>query len=287
MFERYTEKARRVIFFARYEASMYGSPCIETEHLLLGLFREDPNVTRLLPNTPDLDELRKEIEKHIEARERISTSVEVPLTTQCKRILNFAAEEAERLAHHHVGTEHLLLGVLREKSGLAAAILHADKIDVSKLRMEISRTRDPSVSSRRPRGPGNANEGKLVVESFLAALRDGTLKDLHDFFAADSCFIDASGKLWRGQNEIVPNLEILLAPFAKRNAKPADAIHTSTSETLFVATLIWEDVHIAGFSPLDLFRMSIVFGSEGDTPMVYLVQITPIGRETLGKTATT
>jgi hypothetical protein len=287
MFERFTEKARRVVFFGRYEASMYGSPYIETEHFLLGLLREDPKVADLLPNTPPLDELRREIEKHIKPRERISTSVEIPLTSQCKRILNFAAEEAERLGHHHVGTEHLLLGILREKNGLAAAIVHADKIDLNKLRMKLSGTRNPTVSARISVKPTNADDGKLVVENFLVALRDGTMKDLHDFFAADSCFVDASGKLWRGQNEIVPNLEILLAPFAKRNAKTADETHTSTSATVLVATLIWEDVHIPGFSPLDLFRMSIVFGSEEDIPIVYLIQITPIGREALGKIAAT
>lgn len=287
MFERFTEKARRVVFFGRYEASMYGSPYIETEHFLLGLLREDPKVADLLPNTPPLDELRREIEKHIKPRERISTSVEIPLTSQCKRILNFAAEEAERLGHHHVGTEHLLLGILRERNGLAAAILHVDKIDLSKLRMKLSGTRNPTVSARISVKPTNADDGKLVVENFLVALRDGTMKDLHDFFAADSCFVDASGKLWRGQNEIVPSLEILLAPFAKRNAKTADETHTSTSATVLVATLIWEDVHIPGFSPLDLFRMSIVFGREEDIPIVYLIQITPIGREALGKIADT
>jgi hypothetical protein len=282
MFERYTERARRVVFFARYEASMYGSSYIETEHFLLGLLREDPNVAKLLPEMKPLDEIRQEIERHIERHERIPTSVEVPLTAQCKRILTFAAEEAERLGHRHVGTEHLLLGLLREKGGLGAAILRADKVNLSKLREKLCGSYYTGSIS-----PSAPTERKLVVERFLAALRDGTLNDLHDFFTADSWFIDASGKLWRGQNEIVPNLEILLAPFAKRNAKPADETHTSTSATVLVATLIWEDVHIPGFSPLDLFRMSIVFGSEEDIPIVYLIQITPIGSEALGKIATT
>jgi len=114
VFERYTEKARRVIFFARYEASQYGSPYIETEHLLLGLLREDKALAnRFLRTHGSIESIRKEIEARITVRERISTSVEVPLSQECKRILNFAAEEAERLGHKHVGTEHLLLGVLR------------------------------------------------------------------------------------------------------------------------------------------------------------------------------
>jgi ATP-dependent Clp protease ATP-binding subunit ClpC len=105
VFERYTEKARRVIFFARYEASQYGSPYIETEHLLLGLMREDKALAnRFLRQQGSIESIRKEIEARITIRERISTSVEVPLSAECKRILNMAGEEAERLGVKHVGT---------------------------------------------------------------------------------------------------------------------------------------------------------------------------------------
>jgi len=103
MFERYTEKARRVIFFARYEASQYGSPYIETEHLLLGIMREDRAlVKQFLGQSNAESEIRAEIEKHIPPRERISTSVEVPLTSDSIKVLHFAAEEAERLAQRYV-----------------------------------------------------------------------------------------------------------------------------------------------------------------------------------------
>src|ERR1700760_5034757 len=94
MFERYTEKARRVIFFARYEPSQYGSPYIETEHLLLGLMREDKALAnRFLRQQGSIESIRKEIEARITIRERISTSVEVPLSAECKRILNMAGGE--------------------------------------------------------------------------------------------------------------------------------------------------------------------------------------------------
>src|SRR6267378_1212359 len=97
VFERYTEKARRVIFFARYEASQYGSPYIETEHLLLGLMREDKALAnRFLRQQGSIESIRKEIEARITIRERISTSVEVPLSAECKRILNMAGEELAR-----------------------------------------------------------------------------------------------------------------------------------------------------------------------------------------------
>src|SRR5580698_10554580 len=124
MFERYTEKARRVIFFARYEASQFGSPYIETEHLLLGLLREDKALTnQFLGSHASVESIRKQIEGHTTIREKISTSVDLPLSNECKRVLAYAAEEAELLSHQHIGTEHLLLGLLREKNCFAEKIL--------------------------------------------------------------------------------------------------------------------------------------------------------------------
>ncbi len=152
MFERFTEKARRVIFFARYEASQYGSPYIETEHLLLGLMREDKALAnRFLKSHGAIESIRREIETRITIRERISTSVEVPLSLECKRILNYATEEAERLTHKHVGTEHLLLAILREEKCFASEILHARQLRLSTLREELSRGSTEKVPVNRPK----------------------------------------------------------------------------------------------------------------------------------------
>jgi ATP-dependent Clp protease ATP-binding subunit ClpA len=98
MFERFTETARRVIFFARYEAAQFGSTIIETEHFLLGLIREDKNLTsRFLRNHSSIESIRREIEGRTTIREKVSTSIDLPLSNECKRILAYAAEEAERL----------------------------------------------------------------------------------------------------------------------------------------------------------------------------------------------
>src|SRR5438105_3630272 len=106
MFERYTEKARRVIFFARYEASMFGAPAIEPEHLLLGLMREDRELTtRLLPALLSIKTIRKEIEQRSTIREKICTSVELPLAPEAKRVLTYAHEESDSLNHRHIDTE--------------------------------------------------------------------------------------------------------------------------------------------------------------------------------------
>ena len=124
VFERYTEKARRVIFFARYEASQFGSPYIETEHLLLGLLREDRALTkRFLPAACSPELIRKKIEAVTIIREKVSTSVDLPLSGECKHVLGYMAEESENLSHQHIGTEHLLLGLLREEGSFAAELL--------------------------------------------------------------------------------------------------------------------------------------------------------------------
>src|SRR5450432_1623326 len=159
VFERYTEKARRVIFFARYEASQFGSPYVEREHLLLGLLREDKALAnRFLRTHGSIESIRKEIESRTTVRERISTSVEVPLSQECKRILNYAAEEAERLGHKHVGTEHLLLGVLREEKSFGAEILLERGLRLSTVREELSRSTGEKVPVNRPK------EASLLAE---------------------------------------------------------------------------------------------------------------------------
>ena len=141
MFERYTEKARRVIFFARYEASQFGAAQIEAEHILLGLIREDKHLTTRFFNRSQssVESIRKEIEGRTILRERISTSVDLPLSLEAKRVLAFAAEESERLGHRHIGTEHLLLGLLREENSIAAEILYDRGLRLSDIRHDLMR----------------------------------------------------------------------------------------------------------------------------------------------------
>src|SRR6187455_1036476 len=141
MFERYTEKARRVIFFARYEASQFGAPAIEPEHLLLGLMREDKTLTgRFFPRAQvSIESIRKEIEGRTLLREKISTSVELPLAPETKHVLAYAHEESDRLQHRHIGTEHLLLGLLREERSMAAEILYERGLRLNAVRDEIAR----------------------------------------------------------------------------------------------------------------------------------------------------
>jgi ATP-dependent Clp protease ATP-binding subunit ClpC len=150
MFERYTEKARRVIFFARYEASQYGSPYIESEHLLLGLLREDKALTnRFLRGHGSLESIRKQVEGRTTIRERVSTSVELPFSDEVKQILLHAKEQAERMAHKHIGTEHLLLGLLSEEKCLAAEILQERGLRLSTVREELTRSQSEKMTAAR------------------------------------------------------------------------------------------------------------------------------------------
>jgi hypothetical protein len=139
MFERYTETARRVIFFARYEASQFGSMTIETEHLLLGLIREATAIVHRFMPAGSAETIRKEISARSTIREKVSTSVDLPLSQECKRILAYAAEEAERLNHRHIGNEHLLLGMMREENCFAAELLRQRGLELDALREEFVR----------------------------------------------------------------------------------------------------------------------------------------------------
>jgi ATP-dependent Clp protease ATP-binding subunit ClpA len=140
MFERYTEKARRVIFFARYEASQFGASQIEAEHILLGLLREDKSpFLRNLCRSLDHESVRRETEGRMISRDRTSVNIDLPLSIEAKRVLTFATEESEKLRHRHIGTEHLLLGLLREESSVAAEILYENGIRLTDVREALER----------------------------------------------------------------------------------------------------------------------------------------------------
>lgn len=142
MFERYTEKARRVIFFARYEALQYGSHNISPEHILLGLMREDKTLSaRFFPfrNNLSVEVIRREVEERIVLRERIPQSAELHLAPETKRILAFANEESRHLQNRHIGPEHLLLGLVREERSIAAEILYHFGLRLLDVREEIAR----------------------------------------------------------------------------------------------------------------------------------------------------
>lgn len=154
MFERYTEKARRVIFFGRYEATQFGSPAIDPEHLLLGLLREDKRLlSRFFPEgDAAVKSIRSAITTKSVLREKVSTSVELPLAPETKQLLAYAHEESDALQHRHIGTEHLLLGLLRMNASIAAKVLLERGLSADKIRrtaVALSSTFSPNQNQHR------------------------------------------------------------------------------------------------------------------------------------------
>jgi hypothetical protein len=273
MFERYTQQARRVIFFARFEASQYGSPYIETEHLLLGLLREDPELQRrFLGPTSIAAEIRTEIERQITRRERISTSVEMPLTLECKKVLTLAAEEADRLGHRHVGTEHVLLGMLGVEGSLAARLLRERGLKLAAIREQLAN----AAGSLNRKAPAEPSRGAIAtLDSFLAGLKWLNSEDLISFFVENAEFIDASGKRWNREG-IWKEFETLFAPYAKKNASyVVEATLAETSE-LFIANVLWKNALLASEQRAWMHRMSVVLLPHDSDWKILLAQVTPV-----------
>ena len=157
MFEKYNEKARRALFFARYEASKLGSKVIESEHLLLGILREGEDIIKEIFARFNVkpEEVRREIEGDRIFVERISSTAELPLSEESKKILAYASHEAESMMHPYVGTEHLLIGLLRVDGCVAGRLLTARGFNLYGVREE-------TISLIKEREVSQAEEGASV-----------------------------------------------------------------------------------------------------------------------------
>ncbi len=141
MWERFTERAKHVVSAAREEAVRLGSEYVRTEHILLGLCRESEGIAaRALENLGiDIDALSAEIEQQVQPGTAAISSDDITFTPRAKKVLELAVEEARRFNHNYIGTEHILLGLLKEGEGIAAKVLQDMKIDGSRLQAEVTR----------------------------------------------------------------------------------------------------------------------------------------------------
>jgi ATP-dependent Clp protease ATP-binding subunit ClpC len=139
MFDRFTERVRKVIQLAREEAMRFNHDYIGTEHLLLGLVKEGEGIaaTALANLGIDLKTLRLEVEKLVEQGPSTVSVGEIPFNPQAKKVLELAVEEARKFGHNYIGTEHLLLGLIKEGEGIAAHVLENMKVDVERVQREI------------------------------------------------------------------------------------------------------------------------------------------------------
>ena len=139
MFDRFTERARKVMGFARREAQRFHHEYIGTEHILLGLIQEGQGVAAnvLKSMNIDLEKIRREVEKIVKAGPAMEPSVQIPFTPRAKKVVELALEEASNLGHNYIGTEHLLLALLREQEGIAAHVLLALGVRLEEVRDEV------------------------------------------------------------------------------------------------------------------------------------------------------
>lgn len=181
MFERFTESARRIVFFARYEASSLGSGFIEPAHLLLALFRED-RVLRGRLNSGTMQSIRRQIELTMPRMvPGISTSVDLPISFDTKRALAFAAEEAKSLNHNRIDSFHLGLGLLRLEDCAAADLLRQAGITLESLRTGdlVNAPEGPPIVSFESAPPSAPS--LVVLIGSLGTLVDGTEDPLSAF----------------------------------------------------------------------------------------------------------
>jgi ATP-dependent Clp protease ATP-binding subunit ClpC len=139
MFERFTDRARKVMALANQEAQRFNHEYIGTEHVLLGLVKEGSGVgANVLKNLDvDLRKVRLEVEKLVKSGPEMVTMGKLPQTPRAKKVIEYAIEEARNLNHNYVGTEHLLLGLLREQDGVAAQVLMNLGLKLDEVREEV------------------------------------------------------------------------------------------------------------------------------------------------------
>src|SRR6185369_14930909 len=157
----FTPRAQQVLALAIKEAERFNHNYLGTEHLLLGLIKlgEGVAVNVLRKMGLDLEIVRKEVEKHVGPRPETKMIGNIPYTPRVKKVLALAGKEAQALHHSYVGTEHILLGLLREGEGVAARVLKALNIDIERTRQEILKELDPQFASGSGEGGGSGGGG--------------------------------------------------------------------------------------------------------------------------------
>ncbi|MBI4846756.1 MAG: ATP-dependent Clp protease ATP-binding subunit [Candidatus Omnitrophica bacterium] len=175
MFDRFTERARKVILLAKEEAKRFNHDYIGTEHILLGLIKEGEGVAAaVLQNLGlSLDMIRLEVEKLVQPGPSTVTSGDIPFTPKAKKVIELAMDEARNLGHNYIGTEHLLLGLIRENEGVASQVLLNLGLDLNKVRKEIMELLGTTTANyETTNAPSSAPAGKNKTPALDAFGRD-------------------------------------------------------------------------------------------------------------------
>ena len=161
MFERFTERARQVVVLAQEEARTLKHNYIGTEHILLGLLREEEGLAARVLESLDItvERVRAQVVRIVGSGEEV-TSGQIPFTPRAKKVLELALREALSLGHNYIGTEHILLGLVRENEGVAARILLDFDADSEKIRNEVIRMLSGPGGRRQGSGSGSGSQGQ-------------------------------------------------------------------------------------------------------------------------------
>jgi len=217
MFDRFTDRARKVMSFARQEAERFNHDYIGTEHVLLGLVKEGSGVAaNVLENLDvDLEKVRLEVEKLVKPAPDVVTMGQLPFTPRAKKVLEFAIDEARALDHNYVGTEHLLLGLLREQEGLAAQVLMNLGLKLEDVRNEVMEFLGAETQQNKdtePQGSGEPSGGGGSGATQGSAKSGESKTPALDSFGRDLTELAREGKLdpvIGRKNEIERVLQIL------------------------------------------------------------------------------
>jgi len=243
MFERFSEKARRVIFFSRYHASEFGSPYIETGHLLLGLMHEDDGIFKQHGRGVTRETFSKELESQTPRRDRISTSVDLPVSAEARRALEYAAEEADRLEHREIEIVHLLLGLLRIEDCVATVFLRGHGVDYAGY-LETVRSPAETAASR-----------KEPVVSEVEALAPSLASSI----AAIQSLVTLSSEALRVYAEFHGDQRLKRKPLSRKEAL-GHLVNLAIAHHLWLARALTEPRVAAGVYPLEEWVVAQQYG---------------------------
>ncbi|MBI2173790.1 MAG: ATP-dependent Clp protease ATP-binding subunit, partial [Candidatus Omnitrophica bacterium] len=168
MFNKFTERARKVILLAKEEAKRFNHDYIGTEHILLGLIREGEGVAAAVLQKLGLspEKIRLEVEKLVQSGPSTMVSGDIPFTPKAKKVIELAMEEARSLGHNYIGTEHLLLGLIREGEGVASQVLMNLGLDLNRVRNEVITLLGSSSPASGTGAPGGARTKTPALDAF-------------------------------------------------------------------------------------------------------------------------
>jgi len=213
MFDRFTERARKVIILAKEEAKRFNHDYIGTEHILLGLIKEGESVAAaVLQNLGlSLDTIRLEVEKLVQFGPSTIVSGDIPFTPKAKKVIELAMDEARRLGHNYIGTEHLLLGLIKEGEGVASHVLMNVGLDLNKVRAEVIKLLGSSSSGSQTPQQGGSGAGAGGAGVGVTG-KGKTKTPALDSFGRDLSLLAREGKLdpvVNRENEIERVIQIL------------------------------------------------------------------------------